>query len=105
MGNVTFEPSGEVLALYIASSELAGKPWFNRGPGVTRVGKGPQGEGSFSLQAGAAGAFMLIKDDKGRPVFQLNADSQGAYIQIRDSNGAEVVRFRADSQGVEGVVD
>lgn len=104
MGNVTFAPSGEVLGLFVPIAELAGQPWFHRGPRVTRVGKGATNEGSFSLQAGAAGAFMLIKDDKGRPIFQLNADSQGAYIQIRDSNGTEVVRFRADSQGVKGVV-
>jgi hypothetical protein len=59
----------------------------------------------MSLAATAAGAFMLIRDEKGRPVFQLNADSTGAFIQIRDSNGKEVVRFRADSQGIKGRID
>jgi hypothetical protein len=101
MGAVTFEPSGERESLYIPASEVGNNPWFNR---VSRSGSLPPSEGSFNLQANAAGAFMLIKDDKGRPVFQLNADSQGAFIQIRDSNGKEIVRFRADSQGVVGRV-
>ena len=100
MGAVTFEPSGEREGIYIPASEIGDNPWFSR---VTRVGSSSDSEGgSFNLRANAAGAFMLIKDDKGRPIFQLNADSQGAFIQIRDSNGKEVVRFRADSQGVVG---
>ena len=104
IGAVTFDPSGERVGLYVPTSELGDNSWFNR---VTRR-VGPAGSadgGSLNLQADAAGAFMLIKDDKGRPIFQLNADSQGAFIQIRDSNGKEVVRFRADSQGVVGRVD
>ena len=102
MGAVTFEPSGEVLSMYVLASQVEGLPWFQHASEPTHA---PSGEGSFSMQANAAGAFMLIKDDKGRPVFQLNADSQGAFIQIRDSNGKEVVRFRADSQAVVGRVD
>jgi hypothetical protein len=101
MGAVTFEPSGEVLGLYVPASQMEGLPWFQRASVTTHA---PTGEGSFSMQANAAGAFMLIKDEKGRPVFQLNADSDGAFIQIRDSNGKEVVRFRAASQGVVGRV-
>ena len=99
MGEVTFEPSGESVALYIPEARLREIPWFNH---VKPSEAPPARQGGLSLQANAAGAFMLIKDDKGRPVFQLNADSSGAFIQIRDSNGKEVVRFRADSQGVEG---
>ena len=99
MGQVTFEPSGEEVAVYVPEGTLKDFPWFNheKGREIPAVN-----QGGVSLSANAAGAFMLIKDEKGRPVFQLNADSQGAFIQIRDSNGKEVVRFRADSQGVEG---
>jgi hypothetical protein len=104
MGTVTFEPSGEVLQLYIPSAELAGNSWF-RHDRVTQVGAAQKPGSRFSFQANDAGAVILIKDDKGRAVFQLNADSQGAFIQVRDSNGSEVVRFRADSQGVEGAVN
>lgn len=104
MGTVRFEPSGEVIQLYIPSAELAGKPW-PRQERVTRVGAAEKVGNRFSLQANDAGAIILIKDEKGRAVFQLNADSQGAFIQVRDSNGSEVVRFRADSQGVEGAVN
>ena len=99
MGLITFEPSEEEVGLYIPASKLREIPWFNH---FNESEAPPANQGGVSLQANAAGAFMLIKDEKGRPVFQLNADSQGAFIQIRDSNGREVVRFRADSQGVEG---
>lgn len=105
MGEVTFEPSGESVGLYIPASKLKEIPWFNhfnRDETPERSEAPPANQGGLSLSANAAGAFMLIKDDKGRPVFQLNADSSGAFIQIRDSNGKEVVRFRADSQGVQG---
>lgn len=104
MGAVTFEPSGETMPIFIPVGELGDSPWFNRITRRTRQVRNGTAEGSVDLQASAAGAFMLIKDEKGRPVFQLNADSQGAFIQIRDSNGKEVVRFRADSQGVVGRV-
>jgi hypothetical protein len=102
MGQVTFEPSGEVMAMYIPASNVKDFPWFQSSEAA---GSATSSGASFNLQANAAGALMLIKDDKGRPVFQLNADSQGAFIQIRDSNGKEVVRFRADSQGVVGRVE
>ena len=105
MGEVTFEPSGESVGMYIPQSKLQEIPWFNhfKASEASRArGRSRDSQGGMSFQANAAGAFMLIKDDKGRPVFQLNADSGGAFIQIRDSNGKEVVRFRADSQGVEG---
>ena len=99
MGEVTFEPSGEAVGVYVPAGTLKDFPWFNHAKGSEAP---PANQGGLSLSANAAGAFMLIKDEKGRPVFQLNADSQGAFIQIRDSNGKEVVRFRADSQGVQG---
>jgi hypothetical protein len=99
MGQVNFDPSGESVGLYIPAARLNDIPWFSHSE---RSEAPPVRQGGLSLQANAAGAFMLIKDDKGRPVFQLNADSGGAFIQIRDSNGREVVRFRADSQGVRG---
>jgi hypothetical protein len=99
MGEVTFEPSGEQLSIYVPSGTLDSTPWFNHS---SRSGRPASNQGSFNLRADSAGAFMLIKDEKGRPVFQLNADSQGAFIQIRDSNGKEVVRFRADQKGVIG---
>lgn len=104
MGAVTFEPSGETMSIFVPLSEVADAPWFSRITRRSQERRIDANEGSLDLQAGANGAFMLIKDDKGRPVFQLNADSQGAFIQIRDSNGKEVVRFRADSQGVVGRV-
>ena len=99
MGEVNFEPSGEMVALYVPAATVSRVSWFNH---FNATEAPPVKEGGLSLQANGAGAFMLIKDDKGRPVFQLNADSSGAFIQIRDSNGREVVRFRADSQGVQG---
>ena len=103
MGLVSFEPSGESVGIYIPASDLEEIPWFNH---ASRENSNlSPGEGSLDLRANAAGAFMLIKDEKGRPVFQLNADSQGAFIQIRDSNGKEVVRFRADQQGVIGNIN
>jgi hypothetical protein len=99
MGEVNFEPSGESVGIFIPAREVEDIPWFNNFRRDQPVRNSAAG---LSLSANAAGAFMLIKDDKGRPVFQLNADSSGAFIQIRDSNGKEVVRFRADSNGVQG---
>jgi hypothetical protein len=113
MGDVTFEPGGEVVAIFLPSNQLPEIPWFRPAAGNHAAPPAPSesmslaamSESSLSLTATAAGALMLIKDDKGRPVFQLSADSQGAFIQIRDSNGKEVVRFRADSQGIKGRID
>ena len=102
MGLVTFEPSGETVGIFIPTADLEAVPGFTH---AGREHASSPSEGSLDLRANAAGAFMLIKDEKGRPVFQLNADSQGAFIQIRDSNGKEVVRFRADQQGVIGNID
>jgi hypothetical protein len=102
MGAVTFEPSGEVVGMYIPASNVKDFPGLRQ---RSEAANRSSTQASFNLQANAAGALMLIKDDKGRPVFQLNADSNGAFIQIRDSNGKEVVRFRADSQGVVGRVE
>ena len=104
MGTVNFEPAGQSFPIFAPASAVSGKNWFV--PPAHGAHQAPSGvsanNSSVNFQANAAGAFMLIKDEKGRPVFQLNADSQGAFIQIRDSNGKEVMRIRADSQGLEG---